>query len=137
MGIVSIIITLLLAALVRKQWPGLAWLGVIVMLDLVAWAYLPASDPRSAEMLPHAFFTVMLYAVVRAVRRWNDEGDGRIWAMAAWQQGAIGTFVQLTFFTGTAYTWWNWIIIIPVNGFLAEIWPLYWIAIRPLSALLH
>ena len=37
-----------------------------------------------------------------------------------------GTFVYLTFFDGYVYTWWNWIIAIPVNIFLSTIWPFYW-----------
>lgn len=36
------------------------------------------------------------------------------------------TFIYLTFFDGYVYNWWNWIIALPVNGFLATIWPLYW-----------
>ena len=40
------------------------------------------------------------------------------------------TFVYLTFFDGYVYTWWNWLIALPCNGILAEIWPLYWGIIR-------
>jgi len=36
------------------------------------------------------------------------------------------TFIYLTFFDGYVYTAWNWIIAIPVNVFLATIWPIYW-----------
>lgn len=60
-----------------------------------------------------------------------------MWARAAfviWQLGSIATFVKLTFFDDYNYTWWNWIIAIPVNMFLSEIWPLYWLIIRPLFA---
>lgn len=42
------------------------------------------------------------------------------------------TFVYLTFFDGYAYNWWNWIIAIPVNAFLATVWPIYWGILRPL-----
>jgi len=38
----------------------------------------------------------------------------------------IATMVYLTFLDGYAYTWWNWIIALPVNLFLSTIWPLYW-----------
>jgi len=38
----------------------------------------------------------------------------------------IATMVYLTFLGGYAYTWWNWIIALPVNLFLSTIWPLYW-----------
>jgi len=40
--------------------------------------------------------------------------------------GQIATMVYLTFLDGYAYTWWNWIIALPVNLFLSTIWPLYW-----------
>lgn len=43
------------------------------------------------------------------------------------------TFVYLTFFDGYVYNEWNWIIAIPVNLFLAAIWPLYWITPGVLS----
>lgn len=38
----------------------------------------------------------------------------------------IGTFIYLTFFDGYEYNAWNWLIAIPVNLFMATIWPLYW-----------
>jgi hypothetical protein len=40
--------------------------------------------------------------------------------------GDIATFIYLTFFDGFNYNAWNWIIAIPVNVFLATIWPIYW-----------
>ncbi len=40
--------------------------------------------------------------------------------------GNIGTFVYLMFFDGYIYNAWNWIIAIPINMFLASIWPIYW-----------
>lgn len=49
-----------------------------------------------------------------------------------YQLGAIATFVYLAWFDA-AYTWWNWILIIPISLFLAEIWPFYWLVIVPLS----
>ncbi|MGE3142597.1 MAG: hypothetical protein AB7L65_04705 [Hyphomonadaceae bacterium] len=50
---------------------------------------------------------------------------------AAYHFGALATFAKLTFFDGAHYNWWNWILIVPINGFLSELWPLYWIVIRP------
>ncbi|PWE33697.1 hypothetical protein DDZ14_03245 [Maritimibacter sp. 55A14] len=44
----------------------------------------------------------------------------------------IATFLYLTFFDGYVYTSWNWLIAIPVNLFLAQIWPIYWLILRPL-----
>ena len=51
-------------------------------------------------------------------------------AWAVYLIGHVGTFVKLTFFDGYAYNWWNWIIAVPVNVLLAQIWPLYWAIIR-------
>jgi len=44
----------------------------------------------------------------------------------------LGTFIKLTFLDGYDYTWWNWIIVIPLNIFLSAIWPIYWLILRPL-----
>ena len=46
--------------------------------------------------------------------------------------GNIGTFVKLTFLDNYSYTWWNWLIVVPVNEFLALIWPIYWLILRPI-----
>lgn len=53
-------------------------------------------------------------------------------ALAAYQLGAIGTFIYLTFFDGYAYTWWNWLIAVPANMFLGAIWPIQWLILRPI-----
>lgn len=36
------------------------------------------------------------------------------------------TFIYLMHADWSDINWWNWIIIIPVNVFLAQIWPIYW-----------
>ena len=46
--------------------------------------------------------------------------------------GDVATLLYLTFFDGYDYTWWNWIIVVPINVFLATIWPIYWVVLRPL-----
>lgn len=38
----------------------------------------------------------------------------------------LATFIYLTFFDGYEYTWFNWVVAIPVNIFLSTIWPIYW-----------
>ena len=43
----------------------------------------------------------------------------------------LTTFVYLTFFDDFPYNWWNWLIAVPINGFLAQIWPVYWLVLRP------
>ena len=43
-----------------------------------------------------------------------------------------GTFAYLTFFDGYVYTWWNWLVAVPINLFLSTIWPIYWLILRPL-----
>lgn len=47
-----------------------------------------------------------------------------------YQLVSIGTAIFLSFFDGYIYTWWNWIIVIPINLFLGEIWPIYWGILR-------
>lgn len=51
--------------------------------------------------------------------------------LAAYVLGDLATLVYLIFFDGTKYTWWNWLIIVPVDVFLATIWPIYWAVLNP------
>lgn len=51
--------------------------------------------------------------------------------LVLYQLASTATFVFLTFFDNYVYTWWNWLIAIPVNVFLCEIWPIYWLILRP------
>lgn len=55
---------------------------------------------------------------------------GAFLAFLAYQVVGIFTFVYLTLFDGYVYNAWNWIVAVPVNAFLAEIWPLYWGILR-------
>lgn len=60
-------------------------------------------------------------------------GDGlKALLYLGYQVGALATFGKLTFFDGYVYNWWNWLIAVPANLFLAEIWPIYWLILRPL-----
>ena len=43
---------------------------------------------------------------------------------------AIGTFIFLTFFDKYEYNAFNWIVVVPINAFLSEIWPIYWLMLR-------
>lgn len=54
--------------------------------------------------------------------------------MAMWLYVAADafTFIFLTFFDGYVYTWWNWLIAVPINIFLSTLWPIYWLVLRPL-----
>jgi hypothetical protein len=45
---------------------------------------------------------------------------------AAYTLCGMATFIYLTFFDGYVYSAWNWLIALPVNAFLASIWPIYW-----------
>jgi hypothetical protein len=45
---------------------------------------------------------------------------------------STATQIFLIFFDGVVYNWWNWLIIIPTSFFQGEIWPIYWLIIRPL-----
>jgi hypothetical protein len=53
-------------------------------------------------------------------------------ALIVWQGGSIVTFFLLTFFDHYNYTWWNWIFALPINAFLGEMWPIYWLILRPI-----
>jgi hypothetical protein len=48
-------------------------------------------------------------------------------AIIAYHLGSLATLGYLLFFDGTHYTWWNWILIVPLDIFLAEIFPFYWL----------
>ena len=52
-------------------------------------------------------------------------------AWAIYWIGNVATFAKLTFFDGYQDTAWNWIIVVPINEFLALIWPIYWLILRP------
>lgn len=52
--------------------------------------------------------------------------------MGAYFLGDIATFIFLVFFDGARYNWWNWLITVPIDFFLATIWPIYWLILRPL-----
>lgn len=56
----------------------------------------------------------------------------KVFLLIIWQVGSLLTFVYLTLLDGYIYNWWNWIIAVPVNAFLGEIWPIYWLVLRPL-----
>lgn len=44
----------------------------------------------------------------------------------------LGTFIYLTFLCDYPYTWWNVIPVVMINGFLAQIWPIYWLILVPI-----
>ena len=57
-------------------------------------------------------------------------GNKATFLMIAYQLCSIATFIFLTFFDDYRYNAWNWIVAIPVNMFLAEIWPIYWLILN-------
>lgn len=66
-------------------------------------------------------------------------GPARSWPAVAfliiYNVGALATFGKLTFFDDYNYTWWNWIIVVPLNAMLAGMWPVYWLVVKPLFSL--
>lgn len=60
----------------------------------------------------------------------GEKGSLILWGLYALAD--LATFIYLTFFDGYVYNAWNWIIAIPVNFFLATIWPIYWLVLKPL-----
>jgi hypothetical protein len=53
-------------------------------------------------------------------------------ALIAYEIGALFTFGKLTFFDYYEYNWWNWMIAVPINVLLSQIWPIYWLILRPI-----
>ena len=60
-------------------------------------------------------------------------GKKEIILLVLYKIGSLTTFIYLLFFNDVSFNWWNWIIIIPISGFLSGIWPLYWAILRPLD----
>lgn len=54
------------------------------------------------------------------------------WLFWLWQLGSLATLMALMIESWPTLNWWNWIIVVPVNLFLAEIWPIYWLILRPI-----
>lgn len=48
--------------------------------------------------------------------------------------GDLATLVFLLFFDGFRYNAWNWLLAIPADFFLAQLWPIYWLILRPLTS---
>jgi len=46
--------------------------------------------------------------------------------IAAYVIADIATLVYLLVMDAPDFNAWNWLIIIPVDIFLAQIWPIYW-----------
>jgi len=51
----------------------------------------------------------------------------------AYLLGDIATFIYLV--VTNSYSWWNWIVLIPIDFFLASIWPIYWVVLVPMFGL--
>jgi hypothetical protein len=52
--------------------------------------------------------------------------------LAAYFIGDIATMGKLIFFDCYHYTWWNWLIAVPVAFIEGTLWPIYWGILRPL-----
>lgn len=52
--------------------------------------------------------------------------------IAAWIIIDALTFVFLMVKDWPDISWWNWIIIVPINIFLSTIWPIYWLILWPI-----
>lgn len=131
-GLLDIFITLGIALLVRRKWTGIAWLCILAALDLAALVALPGTVPENAGRVAHAIIYAGIYFLVRWLRWREYKAEDWGYLVVPYHLGALATFGKLTFFNGYVYNWWNWIIAIGVNGFLAEFWPIYWLILRPL-----
>lgn len=52
--------------------------------------------------------------------------------LAVYLVGDIATFVYLIVSDAADFNAWNWLIIVPVDFFLASIWPIYWAILVPI-----
>ena len=52
-------------------------------------------------------------------------------ALWVYLAGNFATFLYLCW-EDWPFSWWNWIVLIPLNELLAAIWPIYWLVLRPL-----
>lgn len=46
--------------------------------------------------------------------------------------GLITTFIVLIREVPSHLAFWRWILLVPIDGFLSSIWPIYWVIIKPL-----
>ncbi len=53
-------------------------------------------------------------------------------ALIAYELAVLATLVWLTADSWPRLNWWNWLIVLPINVLLAQIWPLYWGIIKPI-----
>jgi hypothetical protein len=124
-------ITLALALWPRTSMPGLIWLAINLLINVSAYWLVPDGDPRKdfVWLLIPSFVQLLTFLLARGVVKWRNHGSPLMF-FAGWQVGGLATFIYLTFFDGYVYTWWNWMIAIPVNLFMAEIWPVYWLILK-------
>lgn len=133
MNLLVYAVTVALALWSKKTWPVIAIVAVFFALNFSAYFLLEDGDPRKsmAWLLTPSVVQLGLALAARGFMQWRRERDA-ILLLAAYQVGSVATLIILLFFGGVRWTWWNWIIVIPASIFQAEIWPLYWLIIRPL-----
>ncbi len=57
---------------------------------------------------------------------------GNAVAIFIYQIGAFATLGYLFWQDGAHLSWWKYPLLFALNCFIAEIWPVYWIILRPL-----
>ena len=138
MGVVGVNLTIyaltaVLAVWPRRMWPVVALLLACLTVNVAARFIAVEGDPRAAwgMLLMPSVVQAAIFVLGRGTVMMAREQNPAL-LMAGWQMFGLATFGRLTFFDGYVYTWWNWIIVVPLNAFLAEIWPIYWLVLRPL-----
>jgi hypothetical protein len=53
-------------------------------------------------------------------------------AIVGYQAGAVATLIYLTWRDGISLAWWKYPLMLALNLFLAEIWPIFWLILRPI-----
>lgn len=125
MNLIGYAITLFLALWPRRVWPVAAWVAVNFAINFSAYFIAEDGDPRKSWvwLLTPSVVQLVIAVMGRGVAELRRGGDGML-LFAGYQIGSLATLVALLFFDGVTWTWWNWIFILPLTAFQAEIWPI-------------
>ena len=62
-------ITLAFALFGRTVYPGIVWLGLVILINTLPIFFLQEGDPRLATLFPNTLAHLILFAVARGLRR--------------------------------------------------------------------
>ena len=113
-------LTALLAVWPRRMWPVVTLLLVCLAVNVLGRFIAVEGDPRAAwtMLLMPSIVQAAIFVLGRGGVMAARESDPRL-LYVGWQVFGLATFVRLSFFDDYTYTWWNWIVVVPINLFLA------------------